>query len=212
MTTFSLPAIYPILDAGLLQHAGIDLFEFALSLKAAGVRFLQYRDKDSSNAVVLERACRLRSIFPAGQATLILNDRVQLCATTGFDGVHVGQDDLSPADARSILGDEGILGLSTHNASQLSAASHAPVDYVAVGPVFGTTSKHNPDPTVGVEGVAAARSAVAKPLVAIGGITLENARSVFHAGADSVALISGLLPSSGKSTGKVLEDFRALIG
>lgn len=130
---------------------------------------------------------------------LIMNDRADLCLAAEFDGVHVGQDDLSSESVRKIIGPERWLGVSTHNPEQLSEADLTSADYLAVGPVFGTTSKANPDPVVGLEGVRRARALTRKPLVAIGGITRANAASVIEAGADSVAVISDLLREPRKS-------------
>lgn len=208
----NLPIIYPIVDATTLARARMPISTFAKDLRSAGVRFLQYRDKDSSDADFLEQAIELRAIFPAATSTLILNDRAHLLTASGFDGLHIGQEDLTAEEARAIIGAEKHLGLSTHNPAQLQSAAVAPVDYLAVGPIFSTQSKLNPDPVIGVEGICMARSLARKPLVAIGGITPENVRSVFDAGADSVALISALLPMPGRSLAKVMEDFLTRIG
>jgi thiamine-phosphate diphosphorylase len=124
---------------------------------------------------------------------LIMNDRADLCLAAGFDGVHVGQDDLSPHAARRVVGARRMVGFSTHNLEQIRAADSSDCDYVAVGPVFATASKQNPDPVIGLTGLRAARAATKKPLVAIGGITRANCRQVIDAGADSVAVISDLL-------------------
>jgi thiamine-phosphate pyrophosphorylase len=210
----NLPKLYPILDAGLLRSAELSLEGFARELRSAGVTFLQYRDKSGSDDEVLAAATLLRSIFPRGEATLILNDRVHLCAASGFDGVHIGQDDMPAARARALLGPEYVLGLSTHNPEQVRLADGAPVDYVAIGPVYATSSKtgsktgskENPDPVVGLEGVTDARRLTAKPLVAIGGITRETMGAVLEAGADAVAMISALLPREDRSTVEVAQD------
>jgi thiamine-phosphate pyrophosphorylase len=130
---------------------------------------------------------------------LIMNDRADLCLAAGFDGVHVGQDDLSPGAVRAIIGPDRWLGVSTHNPEQLRESDRTSADYLAIGPVFATSSKQNPDPVVGLEGVRRARSLTRKPLVAIGGITRANAASVIEAGADSVAVISDLLRDPRKS-------------
>jgi thiamine-phosphate pyrophosphorylase len=203
-----LPRFYPILDAGLLLRAGLSVESFARELREAGIRFLQYRDKDAADEVLLERATLLRRIFPPSDSRLILNDRVPLVLSAGYDGVHVGQDDLSPAEARALLGPEVIVGISTHGESQLVKAADSPVDYVAIGPVFATSSKQVPDPVVGLEGVRAARALTHKPLVAIGGITRANCAAVIEAGADSVAVISDLIQSPGKS----VEEFFSRLG
>ena len=132
-------------------------------------------------------------------ARLIMNDRADLSLAAEFDGVHVGQDDLSPQAVRTIIGPDRWLGVSTHNPDQLREADLTSADYLAIGPVFGTTSKERPDPVVGLEGVQSVRSLTRKPLVAIGGITRTNALSVVKAGADSVAVISDLLHDPRKS-------------
>ena len=147
------------------------------------------------------------------QATLIINDRVDLCLAANADGVHLGQDDLSPAAARRIFdqikdGKSRIIGFSTHNLDQVREADSLPVDYIAIGPVFATGSKANPDPVVGLEGVRRARQVTAKPLVAIGGITRLNCAQVKDSGADSVAVISDLFESSGKA----VADFLRVLG
>jgi thiamine-phosphate pyrophosphorylase len=136
-----------------------------------------------------------------------MNDRADLCLAAGLDGVHVGQDDLSPGSVRSIIGPNLWLGVSTHNPEQLAQADSAPVDYLAIGPVFATSSKEKPDPVVGLEGIRIARSLTLKPLVAIGGISRQNAKSVIEAGADSLAVISDLLIEPRKSAE---EFFRVL--
>lgn len=203
----ALPRLYPIVDAALLIAANIELEAFARALYTAGIRFLQYRDKESTDEAVIERAALLRYIFPKVEATLILNDRVHLCTATNFDGVHVGQDDLPPSQARELIGPDKILGVSTHTPRQVAAADREPVDYIAIGPIFGTQSKANPDPVVGREGLAEARATTSKPLVAIGGITLQNSQMLLRAGADSLAVISALIPPSVETLGKRTEDF-----
>jgi thiamine-phosphate pyrophosphorylase len=201
-----LPRLYPILDAGLLLRAGLSIEGFARELREAGIRFLQYRDKEATDKVVLERAALLRTIFPAFDSCLILNDRVSLVSTARYDGIHVGQEDLSPAQTRSTLGPEVLIGVSTHSEDQLRSATNGPADYVAIGPVFATASKVDPDPVVGIEGVRAARAITAKPLVAIGGINRSNCAAVIEAGADSVAVISDLIPRPGSSTVQLVEE------
>ena len=200
-----LPRLYPILDAGLLIRAGLSIEGFARELREAGIRFLQYRDKEATDKVVLERAALLRTIFP--DSCLILNDRVSLVSTARYDGIHIGQEDLSPAQTRATLGPEVLIGVSTHSEDQLRRATNGPADYVAIGPVFATASKLDPDPVVGVEGVRAARGMTTKPLVAIGGISRSNCAAVIEAGADSVAVISDLIPRPGSSTGNLVHEF-----
>ncbi len=173
-------------------------------LIAGGISLLQYRNKSGNGRRILDEARTLREL----NAKLIMNDRADLCLAASFDGVHVGQDDLSPAAVRSIIGDELMLGVSTHNPEQVRAADLAPVNYIAAGPVFATGSKLDPDPVIGLEGVRQARSLTSKPLVAIGGITRQNCRSVIEAGADCVAVISDLLVQPRKSA----EAFLRILG
>jgi thiamine-phosphate pyrophosphorylase len=137
-----------------------------------------------------------------------MNDRADLCLAVGFCGMHVGQDDLSPESARRLIGPELVLGISTHNPQQLRDADQTTADYLAIGPVFATSSKERPDPVVGLEGVRRARELTGKPLVAIGGITRANARFVIEAGADSVAVISDLIRGPRKSA----EEFFRILG
>ncbi len=207
-----LPRLYPILDADALARAGVPLATAAQALYDAGLRWIQYRDKQGSDAAIVERMRELRAIFPAGEAVLILNDRVHLCAAVEADGVHIGQDDMAPAEARGILGSERLLGVSTHSIAQMRAAlaTGAP-DYLAIGPVYPTGSKENPDPVVGLEGVRAARALTQLPLVAIGGISRETARVVIEAGADAVAVISALLPDGDRDMSKTVRDFLAFL-
>jgi thiamine-phosphate pyrophosphorylase len=192
----------------LLLRAGVSIEGFARELREAGIRFLQYRDKDASDEVALERAVLLRSIFPASDSCLILNDRVPLVRAAAFDGVHVGQEDLSPAEVRASLGPGVLIGVSTHSEEQLREAAGGPADYVAIGPVYATVSKQVPDPVVGLEGVQVARAMTTKPLVAIGGINRSNCAAVIEAGADSVAVISDLIPTPGKRVEEFLFNLR----
>ena len=200
-----LPRLYPILDAGLLLRAGLSIEGFARELRRAGIHLLQYRDKEATDEVVLQRAALLRTIFP--DSCLILNDRVSLVAAACYDGIHVGQEDLSPAQTRATVGPEVLIGVSTHSEDQLRRATDGPADYIAIGPVFATASKQDPDPVVSLDGVRAARAMTAKPLVAIGGITRSNCAAVIHAGADSVAVISDLIPRPGSSIGNLVQEF-----
>jgi thiamine-phosphate pyrophosphorylase len=201
-----LPRLYPILDSALFQDAGA-MFTTAEELAAAGCTLLQYRNKLGNARRMLDEARELRARLGAG-VKLIMNDRADLCLAAGFDGLHVGQDDLSAESARSILGPARWLGVSTHNPEQLAEADQTSADYLAIGPVFATASKANPDPVVGLEGVRRARELTRKPLVAIGGITRANARSVIEAGADAVAVISDLLREPRKSAEEFLRILR----
>jgi thiamine-phosphate pyrophosphorylase len=152
---------------------------------------------------MLEQARELRRRL-GPSVKLIMNDRADLCLAAGFDGVHVGQEDLSPEGVRRVIGEELWLGVSTHNARQVEEAHKTSADYIAIGPVFSTASKVNPDPVVGLEGVRKARSLTQKPLVAIGGIGRANCRSVLEAGADSIAVISDLMHEPRKSAEEIL--------
>jgi thiamine-phosphate pyrophosphorylase len=204
--------LYPILDSGLLPERDRSAYlrKLATDLLDAGVTLLQYRNKSGSDREILDDAKILRASMPKGQCALILNDRADLCMLAGFDGVHVGQDDISARSARRIVGTEKIVGISTHNEKQLQAATIMPVDYIAIGPVFSTGSKTDADPVVGLEGVCLARASTKNRVVAIGGITLQNCREVREAGADSVAVISGVFQSpSGEQPAKVARDFLA---
>ena len=197
--------IYPILDRACFADAE-SLFASAKELAACGCRFMQYRNKVESSREMLSDVRELRRVL-GSDVTLIMNDRADLALAAGLDGVHVGQDDLSVESVRKVVGPKLIVGASTHNSEQLRMADQTSAEYLAIGPVFATTSKANPDPVVGLEGVRAARQLTTKPLVAIGGITLANARSVIEAGADSLALISALVPQVAKS----YERFRAVL-
>ena len=183
------------------------MFATAEEIAAAGCTLLQYRNKSGSARRILDDARELRARLGAG-VKLIMNDRADLCLAAGFDGLHVGQDDLSAQSARRILGPARWLGVSTHNPEQLAEADQTSADYLAIGPVFATSSKANPDPVVGLEGVRRARELTRKPLVAIGGITRANSRSVIDAGADAVAVISDLIREPRKSA----EEFLRVLG
>lgn len=201
--------MYPILDAELvLRGAGAEerrerLRRLVGELAEAGVEILQYRNKVDDDAVVLADALAMREA--AGAMRLILNDRVGLVKAAGWEGVHVGQEDLSPSQARIAIGDEGVVGVSTHNDGQVVTANGEPVDYIAIGPVFATASKSDTSPVLGLEGVRRARALTDRPLVAIGGITVETAAAVHEAGADSVAVISAIF-GAGRSAGQAARD------
>lgn len=206
----TLPRLYAILDADLLSQRDISLLAFSRDLHAAGVRCMQYRDKSAASPQFLARARSLRESLPS-DVLLFLNDRADICALSNCDGLHIGQNDLSPAGARSVIG-QRLLGLSTHTDAQIEIADQTDMDYIAIGPVFATASKVNPDPVISLEGVRRARLLTTKLLVAIGGITHENARSVIDAGADSVAVISALVPPAPHhSAHHLAEDFLRLL-
>jgi len=246
-----LPPLYPIIDFSCFATQAdpvLAIVGYAEELIAAGATLIQLRDKSQpvvgNNAATRFLSCarELRRITP-GRAPLIINDRLDICLAADADGVHLGQDDLSPLAARKVfdsvsshpiaqalgkaqllhermghpggLSVEGketrgkfLIGFSTHNLAQVREADTLPVDYIAIGPVFATGSKMNPDPVVGLEGVRQARQATGKPLVAIGGITRQNCRLVRDAGADSVAVISDLL----ESPAKAVAAFLAVLG
>lgn len=206
-----LPKLYPILDAGLLAARGIKLQWAAEQMRAAGVKLLQYRDKAGAPQTVLRNAALIREVFAGTECRLILNDRADLALLARWDGVHVGQGDLLPGDARRLVGPERWVGISTHNEEQVRLADASCADYIAVGPVFATGTKLDAEPVIGLDGVRRARALTSKPIVAIGGVTQENARSVIEAGADSVALISGLFIGA-EPVEKVARDFLELLG
>jgi len=202
----SLPRLYAIVDAAAFRKVE-DLTTFATELIAGGCTVLQYRNKSGSAGEMLRLALALKIMSAVGDVKLIMNDRADLCLVADFDGVHIGQDDLSPPSVRTIIGPDRWLGFSTHNPQQVKEGDSTSADYLAIGPVFSTSSKDRPDPVVGLEGVRQARQLTRKPLVAIGGITRANAASVIEAGADSVAVISDLLREPRKSAE---EFFRVL--
>ena len=191
-----LPPVYPILDTAALERIGLDIVLAAEAFLEGGARILQYRHKGFWSRDVFAQAGRVTELCRDAKAVFILNDRADYAALLGA-GLHVGQDDLSPSDARRMIGGGKVLGFSTHSAAQMRAAADEPVDYVAFGPVFATQSKAQADTTVGLDSLRLARGLTDRPLVAIGGITRENARACFDAGADSVAVISDLLPVTG---------------
>jgi thiamine-phosphate pyrophosphorylase len=200
------PRLYPIVDDDLLRLHHVGVARFAEDLKAAGVTLLQYRNKAGAPQALLRDSAIIWEVFAGSGCRLILNDRADLVELAGFDGVHVGQGDLLPEDARRVVGTERWVGVSTHNDEQVRIASQTSADYIAVGPVFATGTKLDAEPVIGLDGVRRARALTAKPLVAIGGITRENARSVIDSGADSVAVISALFVEA-ETVEKVAGDF-----
>ncbi len=205
---FRLPRLYAIIDPA--QTGGRSAVAVADVLLRAGIRLIQLRDKHASSRVLFEIGRQVAVQVRGAGGTLILNDRADVARAAGADGVHVGQDDLPVELAREILGPGKWVGFSTHNAEQLADAERSSADYVAFGPVFPTGSKEKPDPVVGLEGLRRARQATRKPLVAIGGITVQNARQVLEAGADSVAVIRDLyrIPEIDKR----VEEFLKILG
>ena len=206
--TLNVPKLYAIVDVTCFapQLRTINsIVEFARDLAEGGVTLLQYRNKEGDTRQMLAHAREIKRVLQ-GKVTLIMNDRADLCVAMGYDGVHLGQDDL-PADGARLVVGERIVGVSTHNPQQAKEADASQADYIAIGPVFPTTGKKNPDALVGLEGVRKARGLTKKPLVAIGGITRHNAKSIIEAGADSVAVISDLL----SSPKRVAEEFLRLL-
>lgn len=186
----ALPPLYVILDAALLPS---DPIELANQMLDAGARLLQYRNKTSSSRELLEASQSLCITVRQKGGMFVVNDRSDIARLAGANGVHLGQDDLEVSAARTIIGTTGIIGFSTHNLQQFRAAAETDADYIAVGPIFATGSKANPDPVVGLEFLRSVRKLTSKPIVAIGGITLERAGQLIDAGADSVAVISDIL-------------------
>lgn len=192
-----LPRLYAIVDAEMLASRRIELSGFVEELRDAGVTLLQYRDKLGSEETILRNAEIITEIFRGSEATLVMNDSPMLAHLAAWNAVHVGQSDAAITAARTALSQPALVGCSTHTEQQVIAADAASADYIAIGPVFATSTKLNAEPVVGLEGVRRARALTTRPLVAIGGITLENAASVIDAGADSIAVIGALLQTSG---------------
>jgi thiamine-phosphate pyrophosphorylase len=205
-----LPPLYVILDAALLTSSELDV---AKKLRDSGVRLFQYRNKRGSSRELLQASTALAAeLVPAG-ARLFVNDRPDVAFLSGASGVHVGQHDLPVAESREVLGQGKYLGVSTHNLEQFRAAAATDADYLALGPIFATGSKANPDPVVGTDMIRAARKLTEKPIVAIGGITLERAREAIEAGANSVAVISDILgaPDPAKRARQFLDLLQPLV-
>jgi thiamine-phosphate pyrophosphorylase len=196
-----LPRVYPIVDAAVLESRGIPVVEAARALLDGGAEILQFRFKDQLTGSRFDEAAAMRELCRASCARFVVNDRADVAALIDA-GLHLGQADLPPAAARRIV--KGVVGFSTHSEAQLRAAAAEPVDYVALGPIFGTASKDKPDPAVGISELRRiAPLAGARPLVAIGGITRASAPAVWDAGAASVAVIGDLLPER-----DTIEDLR----
>ena len=193
----ALPPLYVILDAALLPS---DPVEFVKKLMGAGARLFQYRNKTAPAREVLQAAQALNVTARQEGASFLVNDRPDLARLAGASGVHVGQDDVEVAAARAIVGANAIVGVSTHNFEQFQRAAETDADYLAVGPIFPTRTKSKPDPVVGLELIREARKLTTKPIVAIGGITLEQTADVIRAGADCVAVISDILAAKNPAT------------
>jgi thiamine-phosphate pyrophosphorylase len=213
MPKHQLPPLNAILDADVAARAGWGLVDLASAFLNGGARFLQVRAKAASGAWLLDETCAIVALAHAADAIVIVNDRADIARLAGADGVHVGQSDLAPEAVRPIVGTECVVGVSTHTLEQIDAAVLAPVDYVAIGPVFGTSTKTSAYEAVGLERVRdAAKKAHARglPVVAIGGITLERAADVIGAGAASVAVIGDLF-TGGNPELRVREYVRRLV-
>jgi len=191
-TEFRPPRFYPIIDTAVLAPTVFSPIRVAEEALAAGAKILQYRHKDNWTQEEFDEAAAIAKLCQEAGILFVVNDRADFAHLLSA-GLHIGQDDLPPQAARRVVSG-AVIGFSTHNAEQLRLAAGAPVDYLSLGPIFATTSKERPDPVVGLDGLKKLRPLTPKPLVAIGGITLANAAEVLAAGADSVAIISGLLP------------------
>lgn len=206
--SFHLPKLYPITDR---QLSGLSHAEQVRRLSAGGATLIQLREKHLGAREFYAQAKIALDVARECGVRLIINDRVDIALALRADGVHLGQDDLPPEAARRILGERAIIGFSTHNLEQAREAAMLPVDYIALGPIFETSSKENPDPKLGTDALKTARAIVGtKPLVAIGGIGAETAQGVLDAGADSVAMISLLLSEPEKIAERTREVFNNL--
>jgi len=188
-----LPKFYPILDTAVALRNGIDPVDAARQILDAGAQIIQFRHKEFLSREAFAWLEQIAELARSAGATLVVNDRADLAKLFNA-ALHLGQDDLTPWIARRLIGSDAVVGYSTHNESQLLAATKEPADYLALGPIFGTSTKENPDPTVGLGELRRLRPLCDRPLVAIGGITRANARQVLDAGADSVAVIGDLFP------------------
>ncbi len=202
-----LPRLYVILDSALLTIPAQDC---AQELAGAGVRLLQYRNKLASARELLNSSRDLAALLIPRGVSFVVNDRPDVAVLAGASGVHVGQDDLEVEHARGLVGKEKWVGVSTHTVEQFRKAAETSADYIAVGPVFATSTKANPDPVIGTEFLRRVRALTEKPIVAIGGVTLENAASVIEAGADCVAVISDVLRAADR--GRRARQYLELLG
>jgi thiamine-phosphate pyrophosphorylase len=199
--TLSIPRLYPITDA---RITGLSHAEQIERLAAGGATLIQLREKFAAPREFHQSALEAMKVARRLGVQIIINDRVDIAMAVAADGVHLGQDDLPPERVRALLGQSRIIGFSTHSLKQALEADSAPVDYIAIGPVFQTSTKEKPDPVVGLEALGEIKRHVSKPLVAIGGITLDRAQEVIAAGADSLAIISDLYVT-GDIAGRALE-------
>jgi thiamine-phosphate pyrophosphorylase len=204
-----LPRVYPLTD---VQLSGLSQVQQVRLLSTGGASLIQLREKRMAPREFYEQAKAAVAVATPSGVKLIINDRVDIALAVGAHGVHLGQDDMPPDAARKLLGPEAVIGYSTHTIEQAIAATKLPIDYLAVGPIFATTTKSDTAPVVGLGGLRAVRQEIGSfPLVAIGGITRENAREVIQSGADSVAVISALLSNPAditKATRLLLQDLQ----
>ena len=202
----SLPRVYPILDADLLGGCGVPMVGAAAALLDDGAAILQFRRKEHFGRAAFDECEQIADLCRSAGALLMVNDRADMAKLLRA-GVHVGQEDLPPRAARRVVGDDAVVGFSTHNEAQFISGDNEPVDYLAFGPIFQTSNKINPDPVVGTTELRRLRRRTTKPVVAIGGITRANAREAWQAGADSVAVIGDLYPTPCTKT-SIMERFR----
>ena len=194
--TFDLPRVYPITDTNLSRLAHADQVE---RLIAGGATLIQLRDKHAAPRDFLQQAEAALKIARKHGVRLIINDRVDVALALKANGVHLGQTDIPAEAARDLLGESALIGVSTHNLAQAKLAARMPVDYVAFGPIFKTSTKENPDPIAGLEALRAVRAIIGDlPLVAIGGITLANAEEAWKAGADAISSIAALVSDAAR--------------
>jgi thiamine-phosphate pyrophosphorylase len=197
LTKFTLPRLYPILDTNTLNRLGLPCLAAAEAMLEAGAQILQLRHKTFWSRETFALGEQIAALCKEAGVPFVVNDRADYAAALNA-ALHIGQEDLTPLDARRVIGAHAILGYSTHNPQQVHEAEQnesSTIDYLAFGPLFTTVSKERPDPTAGIEGLKAIRALTRKPLVAIGGITRDNARTCWNAGADSVAIIADLYPN-----------------
>ena len=199
-----MPKFYPILDPEIAARHGIDAVIAAEQILEGGATILQFRHKGFFSREVFAQLESVAQLCRAAGALFVVNDRADLAALTGA-ALHLGQDDLTPTAARHVVGAKTLIGFSTHNEHQLRAAAAEPADYLALGPIFGTSSKDNPDPVVGIDELRRLRPLTDRPLVAIGGITRANVNSVLDAGADAVAIIGDLFAGDGNVRARTQE-------
>jgi thiamine-phosphate pyrophosphorylase len=205
VTDSLLPPLYAVLDAARIGNR--PLLEITEVLLQAGVGLIQYRDKQACSRDLFQAGTQIANRLRKRQGIFVMNDRADVTLAVGADGVHLGQDDLPVEKARMLLSRDKIIGISTHSIAQVEEADQSSADYIAFGPIFPTGSKANPDPVVGLDGLAQARKATRKPLVAIGGITVDRAKAVKESGADSIAVIQALIaaPDPGERARQFLE-------